>query len=55
MTIKELYELAKKINCENATLTVTHYTGDTWYDIEDEEVTLDNVHITQDYCCFDME
>ena len=38
MTIKELYELAKKVNMEDYTLAIHYECNDDFYSILDEEV-----------------
>lgn len=42
MTVKELYELAKATNHENATIRVMYYCGDSWYDL-DESIDFSNI------------
>ena len=42
MTIKELYELAKATNHENATIRVQYYCGASWYDLG-ESIDFSNI------------
>lgn len=54
MTIKELYEWAKKNHCENAVIVVNYNCGDSWYDIPNQEITIKNLDLSPTFLWIDM-